>query len=777
MQLHKRIIVVLICTCIFLSLSAQDRFSGEHAYEYIKELCKPEYEGRKTGFPSARQAAEWIGSKFVGWGLEPGGGNGSYIQEFPMLVTQQRKVSKLELRNGLFGPVEYQEGNDYIVYRNSGSGKIKAEVVFAGFGISEPEKGWDDYAGIDVQNKIALVYRGNPDDGQDWSVENDRNYRMNVAFLKGAAGLLVMSSRQFPVSGPTIRIKGYQPNLPAATVSRKLARDIFQGTMKNMDHTLEDLKKSPQSFATGKTMKFETVFLKIEPGVGENVLGIIPGSDPELKNEYIVVGGHMDHNGLLPSGHLYAGADDNASGTAVVMELARTLAESGRKLRRSVVFVGFGGEEQGLLGSLYFADYPTVPAEQICLMFNFDMEGQGDGGGSVGGRNYFPGIIGDVVDTLPDAVEKKLRVGRGWGFGGSDHAPFIRQGIPALGFHSTGRHPFYHRVEDNIESINVQSLQFVGNRAYELLLALGDYPSSLLYGDYQQGRTFTLFGDQMDIGMEALPRAIIDENPEKALATVLEVGMHAAVMDIRDWDESDESDLLGAADAFDVWIENNSDYLLRYKNSRTINQAAGSGKIAVALGLSGTHALDGNERLLRQLSKLGLNVLRIDSPDDSVFDESTLSEWGKKVLGTCGEEQLLLEICTEDVDLIKTVTDAHKGKAVIRVPWKQVLGKEGSYQNVVKNKNVFLVIECCPEAKAAHLSMFIDQWGVKGVHFSMLSAHQNGDDEEYRASLSAEWFFRLMQELYELRLENSDKQTVYEEMVGILGGSLKRFLQ
>ncbi|MCI0495392.1 M28 family peptidase, partial [candidate division KSB1 bacterium] len=372
MLIRKMILALAVVLGLSVLAFGQERFNGKQAAGYIEHLCKPEFEGRKTGLPGARKAADWIGSQFKAWGLLPGGDNGTFIQEYPMLVTHQKKTAQLKLNNGMFGPITYQDENDFHLYFNSGSGKVKAEVIFVGFGISEPQKGWDDYLGVDVTGKIALIYRGTPADGQDWSAENERDYKMQRATKHGAAGLIIFE-RDWAIRGGTIHEEGYNPHLPTLGISKKVARDIFQGTYRNLDHTIRDLAKLPQSFATGKTISIEALVEKIEPGIGENVISILQGNDPVLKDEFIVIGAHMDHNGISPDGHAYVGADDNASGTAVIMELARVVASRKNELKRSVVFIGFGGEEQGLRGSKYFSEHPTIPAEKICLMFNFDM--------------------------------------------------------------------------------------------------------------------------------------------------------------------------------------------------------------------------------------------------------------------------------------------------------------------------------------------------------------------------------------------------------------------
>ncbi len=271
---------------------------------------------------------------------------------------------------------------------------------------------------------------------------------MRTAAAHGAAGLLMLDRDDWPIRGGTIHEEGYFPNLPACNISKKVARDIFHGTFKDLEQTLRGLDKKENSFALGRNLRLEVKMKRIEPGMGENVVGVLHGSDPVLRDEYIVIGGHMDHNGVGRDGHLYAGADDNASGTAVVLELARLFAAMPQKPKRSILFVGFGGEEQGLRGSKYFAYHPPAPAAKICAMLNFDMEGTGDGGAYLGGRNYLPQVLQALEAAMPDSLLDKTRFGRGWGMGGSDHSHFVEQGIPAIYFSSTGGHPFYHRIED-----------------------------------------------------------------------------------------------------------------------------------------------------------------------------------------------------------------------------------------------------------------------------------------------------------------------------------------
>ncbi len=769
MKLRRIFFVIIINTYLIFDLSAQEKFSGEQAHHYIRQLCQPEFEARKTGLPGARKAVEWIGLQFKTWGLKPGGDSGSFLQKFPMIVTDQKKDAKIKLKNGMLGPVTYQDENDFHLYFNSGSGKITAEVIFVGFGISEPQKGRDDYAGIDVKGKIAFIYRGTPGDGQDWSAENERDYKMQQATKHGAAAL-IMFERDRAIRGGTIHEEGYDPRLPAMAISKKVAQDIFHGIYRNLDNTIRDLAKAPQSFATGKIMFIETVVEKIEPGIGENAIGILPGADPVLKNEFIVVGAHADHGGVSLSGHDYVGADDNASGTSVIMELARIFGSRKNELKRSIIFIAFGGEEQGLRGSKYFVEHASVPADNICLMFNFDMEGQGDGGGGFGGRNYFPEIVCDVIGSLSDSVQQKFSVGRSGGMWGSDHAHFIEQGVPDFTFYSTGDHPFYHQIEDDPSQINPQSLQFVGDRASELLLKFANYPASLLFEGNRQGRTFFMFGDQIDLALDQNVQFKNEADFKKWVAEKINRGSSAVVLPLTGSLFSQAENYYISIDEMNQWVKKNDRLLMRYENGNSLNQAKSSGKIAITTGVVGSHLFQIDIGALRNLSKLGLSFLCVNDKLDPALDGDELSSYGENVLDACREGNITIVWQIEDDPLLQKILSNYTGKVLVKKSAKQQTIMSGLIEEVVEQKNVLFLIECDPECRAEQLADLIDKIGVQKLHFSLMVESNDSNPKN-------DWAIRLMQELYERRMKGHNRNEVYKEMVKVLGENLKIFLK
>lgn len=230
--------------------------------------------------------------------------------------------------------------------------------------------------------------------------------------------------------------------------------------------------------------------LRVDKGIDQkpvvktcNVLGYIEGSDPLLKNQYIVLGAHYDHLGLGgPSsksdkrGVVYPGADDNASGTAALLEIAEKLSTYRSQLKRSILFIAFGAEEQGLLGSKYFVEHPTVPLSQIKLMINLDMVGRLNQEKQVymGGAGTFPHGV-DFMTTLGRSLGLNPGVHAG-SVGGSDHVSFYRKGISVLGIH-TGGHPQYHTPEDTLDLINLKGEKMVCEYVFQTILQQASTPN------------------------------------------------------------------------------------------------------------------------------------------------------------------------------------------------------------------------------------------------------------------------------------------------------------
>lgn len=745
-------------------VQGQERFSASRAFSSIESLCQPEFAGRMTGQPGGRKAAGWIAAQFYAWGLRPIGDDGSFLQLFPMLATSQTRRATVTLKNGAFGTVVYQEGNDFTVYINSGSAKVTAEVVFAGYGICEPDKGWDDFTGIDVRGKIMLIYRGLPSGKSDWEFANERDYKMRMAAAKGAAALLMLERGEWPLRGGTIHEAGYQPQIAAVNVSRKMVRDLFVGTAKDMDIVLREQAKKPQSMALGKRMHIKVSVERLKTGEGENVIGLIEGSDPQLKREYLVIGGHMDHTGLGQDGKLYAGANDNASGTAVVMELARIFATAPQRPKRSLIFAAFGGEEQGLYGSKYFAYHPTVPAENIVAMLNFDMEGHGDGGARFGGRNYLPEIIEPWVSSLSDSVHARTRSGRGWGMGGSDHAHFVEQGIPAFGFGSSGDHLFYHRFEDLPGSINTASLQAVGDRATEMVMRIAHHPQPL---DCPPGLFFLRHGDQitfnpgMDIiAMEALQRKEFILQLQKNGVRMLALPVHETA--------ASAVQIYAHLDSIGQFIKTSRASFLRYENAGSLDRAAADGKIAVATVLKGTAAVQEAPVLLRQLVQLGLNFIEIDATDP-IFQDAAISAQRVTLLQSIKETAVVLRVSGADSQQFAALRQNFPGRIIWSLTLPAAIAQQSAVKTALLADKTLLSLRLSVHDDPDQLSELVDLLPRQRIHLDV-----DPDLDLSDASLAAKK--EMLQAFYRLRCHLSSVEMTYQDMERWCGRNLHALL-
>jgi hypothetical protein len=359
--------------------------------------------------------------------------------------------------------VKLQPETEFLPLLFSDSGDHTGEIVFAGWGISAPELGYDDYAGLDVMGRFVLCFRGTPDPAdRRYEPHDQHRARMKMAKDKGALGIIYIYEEI--ASNPNGDwIGGFTP----AEITFKAADMILKEKGIQAADLRKDLVtfKRPLSFPLKSRARLKVAARPFPNGTGYNVVGWVEGSDPRLREECLVFGGHFDHNGRH-MGLLFPGADDNASGSAAVMEIAQAFSKMDRKPKRSVVFALFGGEEMGLMGSTYFADHLPTGIYKVDTMFNFDMVGEGARTG-FGYSDSAPELKSLIeasdksVGTLDGAYPIK-----GVGVRGSDHAPFFQKGIPVVSFHSNGPHLYYHQTGDTIYRINPDMLADVARLAF-----------------------------------------------------------------------------------------------------------------------------------------------------------------------------------------------------------------------------------------------------------------------------------------------------------------------
>lgn len=475
--------------------------------QHITYLASDMLEGRRTGSAGAESAAEYIAREFERYGLKTAkaGAESGYQQRFPY-------VSGVELGQGnvlLAGSVSLKAGVDWMPLAFSQTGSFeKPEGVFVGYGISAPELKHDDYANGLAKGKLAIALSGTPDGDNphgQFARYEDVRWKAIAARNAGAKALLVIA-REPEFKDDRLSQLHYDNNAGDAgifvlAISQPAALRAFgTGDMSYLAKLADPSHSSapPQSDppTPGFLNSFERIVIDVKRNqvLAANVIGILPGSDPKLKEEVIVIGAHYDHLGhggegsLAPrSGEIHHGADDNASGTAALLELARTFAAQKPRPKRTLAFIAFGGEEEGLLGSNYYVTHPRFPIANTIAMFNMDMVGRmkdnkliiGGVGTAPEWRDLIakenveaktvsqaelanvsaPGKVTAVVDpsgTVTAAIVRPQRFALTLtedGFGPSDHSSFYAKQVPVL-FFWTGTHEDYHKPTDTADKIN-----------------------------------------------------------------------------------------------------------------------------------------------------------------------------------------------------------------------------------------------------------------------------------------------------------------------------------
>ncbi len=684
--------------CLVILSNAQVKFDSLSAWKLNGELASDRFEGRKSGLAGGERAAEWIASKFKEWGLEPAGANGTYFAPFQLLVTEDLVPTRLELINGRKGKIIYSLGDDYVLLTNSGSGKTEAEVIFIGYGINELSKGRDDYAGVDVRGKIVLVLVGAPSKG-DWSEERSRGYKIRKAGEKGAAGLLLVSGDR-PVRGGAIHQQDYQPQLPSVWIGSKIISDVFYNTGLDYGAVKSRLEATPQSFKTGKMMHLEANVVKREGGTSKNVVGMIRGVDQKLNSTYIVVGAHMDHCGKDSEGSIYPGADDNASGTAAVMELARAMMANHVKPKRSILFIPFAGEEQGLLGSEAFVNNPTVERDKIIFMLNLDMVGRGNGSIGIGGMENYPREWRLIESLIPDSLRKrmgKFRVGEN-----SDHYPFANKGIPAFFLVTSGDHPEYHQTSDTKDKIQPFVLGVAGTVAYDIILYLANYEGDLFekdrYYKYEYHRADVVnCHDCVNVQTISAERSRTMSDSQMVLRTkeLLAKGVDLYIFPLNPSKMVGLESLMSEYTRLSRVIEKNSDVVGLAKSAADVSSIAESQRLAVSYCVRGTSDLLQNPWMLFSLDRLGVRFVSISDDDaESLFSSEVLCEVGKKFLSEASKVSVILDARLSNAQHVASIIQALGKPAVVHFSLADEVNASNAYADVLLAKKGILVVDC-----------------------------------------------------------------------------------
>lgn len=429
---------------------------------HVKTLASPEMEGRLAISPGGKKAGEYIARMFEEYGLEPKGTNG-YFQDFEMTigyVPGKETALRIDLPDGTRWEVPAEAFRPSNLSDNRTS---EGEVLFVGYGLSLQELAYDDYAGVDVQGKIVAILRGAPEwlDSSTAQRVARLSAKLRTAFEKGASGVLLLNLPDQPLLPLGMRGRAGIVSGAVMNVSAEVANRMLQSAKMSVSEAVARINTTKQPISTPLPVRVSmTVQLEPRKGMARNVVGFLPGADPNKRDEVIVIGAHYDHLGYgevgslaFEPGEIHHGADDNASGTAGLLELARLLSLQREKLPRSILFIAFSGEEEGLVGSAYYVRNATIPTDKIVAMINLDMIGRMNGDRlSISGLGSSP----QWEEILKSANTDSLTLNLGQAStGGSDHTSFFMANIPVL-FFFTGMHPDYHRPSDTWEKINYE---------------------------------------------------------------------------------------------------------------------------------------------------------------------------------------------------------------------------------------------------------------------------------------------------------------------------------
>jgi len=474
MKIFKRALApILLCCAAWAALAADPAIDPSLYLDDVKFLASPELRGRGTGSPELEKAADFIGGKFREFGLKPADGK-SFYQSFSVVVgATLGKDNRFQFtQDGR--PATLRCPEDFVPLNISSSGKLAGAVVFAGYGITAPEYHYDDYAGLDAKGKIVVVLRHEPQENDEHSVFAGKNFTMHATFASKAAnakaheaaGLILISDtaahhgeaneleKVGAAEGPT------DAGIVFVQVKAADAAPWFQSAGKSLDDIQAGIDKDlkPESFAFPEALRVDAaVDLERERKTVRNVAALLPGTT----DEYVILGAHYDHLGLggpyslAPSmtGTVHPGADDNASGAAGVIELARWFSHE-PKQKRGILFLEFAGEEMGLLGSAWYAGHPELPLEKAAAMLNMDMIGRVRAdkvyiGGAGTAANFRP-----MLEEAAAKVHLKADLSDNAGFeGASDHVSFVAKQVPVLFFFS-GLHADYHKPSDTWDKID-----------------------------------------------------------------------------------------------------------------------------------------------------------------------------------------------------------------------------------------------------------------------------------------------------------------------------------
>ena len=478
----KFILFFLMVTIGFFAQSNKNFINKNDLLFTVKLLSSKEFGGRLSGSEGYDKASEFARQIFKTNSLK----DILHTNFYQHLNIEYNEILKPNVLNcySRDGKDEFKLGADYVYRGFTGSADFKKQTAFVGYGISQPEIGYDDYTDVNVKDKIVIAFKYNPKwkhPNGDWKDGSPRN-KAKMAFEHGAKGIFFVSTpndkKPQQTIGSILDGEGVQMNdFPSLHISIDAANKFLVESEYNLNYlqTIIDSTKKPFSLE----LKTEAeIFVKNKyekEKQTQNIVGLLEGTDEILRNEYVVVGAHLDHVGT--QGDIYfPGANDNASGSSVILNMIRAINENRIKTKRSIIFVLFASEELGLFGSKYFVENLPIKKNQIVCMLNFDCVGYGDSI-QIGGGKSSPKLW-EFIHSV-DSESNKMMVTNTWPRGGADAEYFFQNEIPTAYFVTTNSYEHLHQVSDKEETLNPKLFEAVANLGLNALIKIAN-------GEYQR---------------------------------------------------------------------------------------------------------------------------------------------------------------------------------------------------------------------------------------------------------------------------------------------------
>ncbi len=681
------------------------QFDAQAALNYIRDLAADSLLGRRSGHQGGEAAADYIAARFKEWGIEPAGENGTYFQNFTVDLNQVEEGVIFELITPKVRRSFYY-GEDWRAQAYSGSANATAEIVFVGYGVRDEKAGYDDYAGLDVKGKWVLLALNLPGQlAEKFGEAGSLDRRVRTAQELGARGIFVFRREEPQTAAPGRPVRLgighdlYRPDFAVISVETRVVDAIFRDLLTDLRYLFQEIEtqKKPMSFATG-VKAFISLSAQFKPKtLTRNVLGKITGSDPNLKDEYVIIGAHMDHLGVDPLGEVMNGANDNASGTAVVMEIARVLKLNQVRPKRTVVFALWAAEEMGLLGSRYYADHPLVPLEKTIAYLNMDMVGHGSGNVNFRGIYYGPEAWEVLKAKLPKEILAYVRPGRG-GPGGSDHSSFLAKGVPGFSINTEGYHFKYHQANDVVELIKPELLKKTGEFVMAAATVLANEKADFFPPQRLERYHFRY---QTLVNFRFEPATKVIQGHKDAQDS--HVDLQLARLMASEGASGDSLRVELVRQLMSLPEEVGKTNLVLFSDAGGLRVAMNQGKTSLVPGVRGVEVLKGEPRWADVLARQGLYLIMEEGA--AFFAAGQLSDEGKQVLEAINKAGLLLIITNPTDDQIKEILNVMTKPVAIMA--KETPGKE-ALELIRKKEAGFGLIAATDADAAAYVQKLLE---------------------------------------------------------------------